>query len=100
MGKVLSVRLAEEDEQRLKELATDLDIGPSVLARMLLHSSLANLEGLRAAREAGRFPLSLLSELLVPAARAKGLTEEDLKRSVRAARKKIWEERYAESLES
>lgn len=96
MSKVLSVRLNEEDKKRLEALAEDLDVGPSVLARMLLHSGLANLEGLQAAREAGRFPLTLLSELLAPAARAKGLSEEDLARSVQAARQRIWQERYAD----
>lgn len=95
MGKVLSVRLNEEDEQRLKVLAEELAIGPSVLARMVLHSSLATLEAFRVARETDRFPLSLLSELLAPAARVKGLTEEDLTRSVKASRKRLWEERYA-----
>lgn len=94
MSRVMSVRLNEEDEQRLKALAEELDVGPSVLARMLLHSGLATLEELQAAREAGRFPFSLLSELLSPAARAKGLTEADLARSVKAVRKKLWEERY------
>ncbi|MFQ5794354.1 MAG: hypothetical protein ACE5JP_04815 [Candidatus Bipolaricaulia bacterium] len=94
MSKVLSVQLSEEDEQKLRALAQDLDIGPSVLARMLLHVSLVNLEELKSARQAGRFPLSLLSELLAPAVRAKGLTEEDLQRSVKAARKQLREERY------
>jgi len=96
MSKVLSVRLNKEDERRLKALAQHLDVGPSVLARILLHTSLANLQGLKAAAKAGRFPLSLLSDLLAPAAQAKGLTEEDLKRSVKAARRKLWKERYAE----
>jgi len=94
MGKVLSVRMNEEDTKRLEALAEELAVGPSVLARMVLHAGLAALEELRAAREASRFPLSLLSELLSPAARAKGLTEEDLARSLKAARKKLWEERY------
>lgn len=96
MSNVLSVRLNQEDEQRLKALAEDLDIGPSVLARMLLHAGLANLEELHAARKTGRFPLDLLSDLLAPAARTKGLTEEGVRRSVKAARKKLWKERYAD----
>lgn len=98
MSKVLSVRLNKEDEKRLRALAQHLDVGPSVLARMLLHTSLANLEGLEAAALTGRFPLSLLSELLAPIAQAKGLTEEDLKRSVKAARQKLWKEHYAHKL--
>lgn len=94
MSHVLSVRLNEEDHQKLAALAEDLDVGPSVLARMLLHASLTTLEQLQAARRAGRLPLTLLSELLAPAAHAKGLTEADLQRSVKTARKKLWKERY------
>lgn len=56
MSKVLSVRLNEDDEQRLAALAEDLDVGPSVLARMLIHSSLSGLEELQTLRERGRFP--------------------------------------------
>ena len=94
MSKVLSVRLNEQDRKNLETLAKDLDVGSSVLARMLLHSSLTNLEGLKAARVAGRFPLSLLSELLAPEARTKGLSEEDLQRSLRSARKKLWRKHF------
>jgi predicted transcriptional regulator len=49
MSKVLSVRLNQQDSKKLEALAEDLDLDPSVLARMLLHSSLANLEGLKVA---------------------------------------------------
>lgn len=97
MGKVLSVRLNDDDEARLAELAEDLDVGPSVLARMLIHSSLAGLEELHALRERGRFPLSLLSEVLVPAAHADGVREEDLSAATKDARRRLWDERYAES---
>ena len=97
MGKVLSVRLNDDDEARLAELAADLDVGPSVLARMLIHSSLASLEDLQALREHGRFPLSLLSEILAPAAQADRVSEEDLNAAVTDARRRLWDERYAES---
>lgn len=95
MSQVLSVRLDEQDREKLEALAEDLNIGPSVLARMLIHSSLSTLEELKAVQAAGQFPLALLSTLLAPAAQAKGLTEEDLKRSVQTARKKLWKARYA-----
>lgn len=94
MSHILSVRLDEEDQQKLTALAKDLAIGPSVLARMLLHASLTTLEQLQVAKRADRLPLTLLSELLAPAAQARRLTEADLQRSVKAARKKLWEERY------
>ena len=95
VSKVLSVRLNESDQERLHALANELDLGPSILARMLLHSSIAHLEELKALRQIGRFPLSLLSELLAPAALSKGLTDGDLQRSVKMARKKIMTERYS-----
>ena len=97
MSKVLSVRLNEDDEQRLTALAEDLDVGPSVLARMLIHSSLSGLEEVQTLRERGRFPLSLLSEILAPAAQAEGLSEEDLNAAVTDARRRLWVEHYAES---
>jgi predicted transcriptional regulator len=97
MSKVLSVRLNEDDEQRLAALAEDLDVGPSVLARMLIHSSLSGLAELQTLRERGRFPLSLLSEILAPAAQAEGVSEEDLNAAVTDARRRLWDEHYAES---
>jgi len=47
MSKVLSVRLNAEDEEKLRALADELDVGPSVLARMLLHASLSQLDQLK-----------------------------------------------------
>jgi len=41
-----------------------------------------------------------LSDLLAPAAQAKGLTEEDLMQHVREARRRIWEERYRRMVEA
>jgi len=92
MSKVLSVRLNPEDEERLRALAEELDVGPSVLARMLLHTSLSQMEQLKG----DRFPLSLLSDLLAPAARGQGLCEADLAGSVKTARKRLFAERYGE----
>lgn len=90
MNKVLSVRLSKEDEQKLKAVAAHLDVGPSVLARILLHTSLSQLERLRS----DRFPLALLSDLLSPMAHAQGLDEADVARSVKAARKRLFAKRY------
>ena len=90
MNKVLSLRLNPEDEQKLRTLAEDLDIGPSVLARMLLHTSLSQLEQV----DTGRFPLSLLSDLLAPVAQAQGLEEADLARTIKAARKRLSTQKY------
>ena len=90
MNKVLSLRLNPKDEQKLRTLAENLDIGPSVLARMLLHTSLSQLEQL----DTDRFPLSLLSDLLAPLAQAKGVEEADLARSVKAVRKRLSTKHY------
>ncbi len=92
MAKVLSVRLSPEDEAKLRELAKALDVGPSVLARMLLHASLGRLDQLRGER----FPLSWLSDLLAPAVQAHGLDQAALDAAVKSARKRAWDTRYDE----
>jgi len=51
-------------------------------------------------QEKGRFPLKELSDMLAPAAQAKGLTEEELMRHVREARRRIWQERYHQAVEA
>jgi len=51
-------------------------------------------------QEKGRFPLKELSDMLAPAAQAKGLTEEELMRHVREARRRIWQERYQQVIEA
>ncbi len=94
MSDVLSVRLSEEDRKKLEELSDELSVGVSVLARMLIHSSLTNLEELRHLRATGRFPLALLSDLLEPAARSRGLTEEQLTETIESVREEIWKDRY------
>jgi len=51
-------------------------------------------------REQERFPLQQVSDLLAPAAAAKGLSEEDVLRHIKEARRRIWKERYAEMINS
>jgi len=51
-------------------------------------------------QERGRFPLKELSDLLAPAAQAKGLTEEEIMRHVKEARRRIWQERYRDMIEA
>jgi hypothetical protein len=50
--------------------------------------------------ERRRYPLKELSDLLAPAAQAKGLTEEELMRHVKEARRRIWQERYQGMIEA
>jgi hypothetical protein len=45
------------------------------------------------------WPLPELSALLAPAAEAQGLTEEDLLTHLRETRRRIWEERYRQSVQ-
>jgi len=51
-------------------------------------------------QERGRFPLKELSDLLAPAAQAKGLTEDEIMRHVKEARRRIWQERYRDMIEA
>ena len=51
-------------------------------------------------QEKGRFPLRKLSDLFAPAAQAKSLTEEELLRHVKEARRRIWQERYHQAVEA
>jgi len=92
---VLTVRLVPEDLGRLRELAEELGVGPAVLARILIRQGLKSLS--RPAQT--RFPLRELSELLAPAARAQGLSEEELLEEIKAVRRELYEERYASSVE-
>lgn len=50
--------------------------------------------------EQERFPLQEMSNLLAPAAEAKGLQEEDVMRHIKETRRRIWQERYAEMIGS
>jgi site-specific recombinase XerD len=52
------------------------------------------------ARDKQRLPLRELSEALAPAADAEGLTEEELLRHVKEARRRIWRERYQDLVEA
>ena len=45
------------------------------------------------------WPLPELSALLAPAAEAQGLTEEDLLTHLRETRRRIWEERYRQTVQ-
>lgn len=47
-----------------------------------------------------RLPLQEVSDLLVPAAQAAGLDEESLLRHVKETRRRIWQERYQQTVEA
>lgn len=87
--KRITIRVPVALHKALAHAALDRDTSLNQLTVDALEQYLLTLKG----RE-GRFPLKELSDLLTPAAQAKGLTEEELLRHVKEARRRIWEERY------
>src|SRR5262245_30517219 len=90
---ILTIRLVQDDIQRLKEAAEHIGVGPSVLARMLIRQGLQGQEGDR------RFPFVALHSLLAPVATEKGLTEQKLAQRITQVRRKRWEEQYKKPVE-
>lgn len=93
--KRITIRVPTTLHKALAHAAIDRDTSLNRLAVEALEQYLATIKG-----EEGRFPLRELSDLLAPAAQAKGLTEEDLMQHVREARRRIWEERYRRMVEA
>lgn len=91
----ITIRVPATLHKALTHAAIDRDTSLSRLAVEALDQYLVTLKG-----KEGRFPLRELSDLLTPAAQAKGLTEEDLMQHVREARRCIWEERYRQMVEA
>jgi len=87
--KRITIRVPAPLHKALTHAASDRNTSLNQLAVEALKQYLATLKG-----QAGPFPLKELSDLLTPAAQAKGLTEEELIRHVKEARRRIWEERY------
>ena len=93
--KRITIRVPATLHKALAHAAIDRDTSLNRLAVEAFEQYLATLEG-----KEGRFPLRELSDLLTPAAQAKGLTEEDLRQHVREVRRRIWEERYRQMVEA
>lgn len=87
----ITLRVPSQLHQALAQVAAERDVSLNHLAVEALQWYLV--------QEKGRFPLKELSELLAPAAQAKGLTEEEMMRHVKEARRRIWQERYREMVE-
>ena len=87
----ITLRVPSQLHQVLTEVATERDVSLNRLAIEALEQY--------AVQERGRFPLKELSDLLAPAAQIKGLTEEEMMRHVKEARRRIWQERYREMVE-
>jgi site-specific recombinase XerD len=87
----ITLRVPSQLHQVLTEVATERDVSLNRLAIEALEQYVI--------QEKKRFPLKELSDLMAPAAQAKGLTEEALMRHVKEARRRIWQERYREMVE-
>ena len=90
--KRVTLRVPSQLHQALTQTAAERDMSLNRLAIEALE--------LYVVQEKRRFPLRELGDLLVPAALAKGLTEEEMMRHVKEARRRIWQERYREAVEA
>lgn len=88
----ITIRVPSQLHQALTQSATEREVSLNHLAVEALERYLL--------QERRRFPLKELSDLLAPAAHAKGLTEEELMRHVKEARRRIWKERYRGMVEA
>lgn len=88
----ITLRVPSQLHQALIQAAAERDLSLNRLAVEVLE--------LYVIQEKGRFPLKELSNLLAPAAQTKGLTEEEMMRHVKEARRRIWQERYREMVET
>ncbi len=88
----ITLRVPSQLHQALAQAATERHVSLNRLAVEALERYVL--------QERKRFPLKELSDLLAPAAQAKGLTEEELMRHVKEARRRIWKERYQGMVEA
>jgi len=91
--KRITLRVAPELHSRLNRLAVDREMSLNTLAIDALEAYARTEKDMPQ-----RLPLQELSELLAPAAEAEGLTEDELLRHARAIRKRIWLERYEQTI--
>ena len=87
--KRITIRVPPALHRQLHQTAADQSLSLNTLAVRALE---AYIEEAAADRE--RLPLRALSALLIPAAEAAELTEEELLRHARQVRRRIWQERY------
>jgi site-specific recombinase XerD len=95
----ITLRVPSELHQALSQAAAERDVSLNHLAIEALEVYLIQGKELALSGAKGRFPLKELSDLLAPAAQARGLTEEEMMRHVKEARRRIWQERYQEMVE-
>jgi site-specific recombinase XerD len=95
----ITLRVPSQLHQALTQAAAERDVSLNHLAVEALELYLVQERELALSEAKGRFPLKELSDLLAPAAQARGLTEEEVMRHVKEARRRIWQERYREMAE-
>lgn len=88
----ITLRVPSQLHQALTQVAVERDVSLNRLAVEALEQYVV--------QEKRRFPLQELSALLAPAAQTKGLTEEEMMRHVKEVRRRIWQERYRETVEA
>jgi len=92
----ITLRVPSQLHQALTQAAAERDVSLNHLAVETLELYLVQEKELALSEAKGQFPLKELSGLLAPAAQARGLTEEEMMRHVKEARRRIWYERYRE----
>lgn len=92
--KRITIRVSPELHQQLRRLAASQSVSLNALAVEALATYADRAEGQK------QFPLRELSALLAPVAEAAHLTEEEMFRLARQVRRRVWEERYRETVEA
>ena len=88
----ITLRVPSQLHQALIQAAAERDLSLNRLAVEALE--------LYVIQEKGRLPLRELSDLLAPVAQTRGLTEEEMMRHVKEARRRIWQERYRKMVDA
>jgi len=89
----ITIRVSPDLHRRMGKLAAKRTMSLNTLA---VEAMEAYTKAPMTATE--RFPLKELAALLAPAAEAADISEEDLQRHVREVRRRIWQERYQETV--
>jgi len=93
--KRITIRVPPALHRQLHQVASDQSVSLNTLAVRALETY---VEESTAPQE--RLPLRELSAVLVPAAEAAQLTEEELLRHARQVRRRIWQERYEKAVQA
>ena len=88
----ITLRVPSQLHRALTQAAAERDVSLNRLAVEALD--------LYAVQQKRRFPLKELSAILAPAGQTKGLTEEEMMRHIKEVRRRIWQERYRETVEA